>query len=202
MKTEMLVIFMVLLIVGQPVAQFLLKKSYQNKIYACFKSRDYERLEKILNRKIVKLVFLPFNIEYCRLNEAMMRNNKKMIDSQFDILLAMKLNERQKQDVYLNGFNYYLSTNDRKRIENFHKLSKTLKNEEIKKNIEMSYNILMEKGYKYLDEVLRIYEHCADEAKYINEYLLSVMYTNKGDHNKAKYYEDLAKKHESEFTAK
>ena len=29
MKTEMLVIFMVLLIVGQPVAQFLLKKSYQ-----------------------------------------------------------------------------------------------------------------------------------------------------------------------------
>ena len=31
MKTEILVAFMILLIVGQPVAQFLLKKRYQNK---------------------------------------------------------------------------------------------------------------------------------------------------------------------------
>ena len=125
-----------------------------------------------------------------------------MIDRQFDTLLDMRLSEHQKQDVYVNGFNYYLSVSDSKRIEKFYKLSKTLKNEDVKKNVEMSYNILFEKDYKYLDEVLQLYEHCADEEKYINEYLLSVMYKNKGDHDKAAHFEALAKTHENEFAAK
>lgn len=199
MKTELLVIFMVLLIVGQPVVQYILKKSYQNKIYACFKSRDYERLDKILNSKILKWVFSPFNVEYCRLNEAILRDHKKMIDRQFDILLRMKLNDRQKQDVYLTGFNYYLSASDHKRMEKFYKLSMSLKNAEMKNNIALPYNTFYEKGYKYLDETLRSYENCAEEEKYINEYLLSVMYENKGDAVKAKYFKELADRHKSDL---
>ena len=189
MKTEILVAFMILLIVGQPVAQFLLKKRYQNKIYACFKYRDYEGLENILNNKTVKFTFTPFNIEYCRLK-------------QFDVLLDMKLNEHQKQDVCLNGFNYYLSVNDQKRTDKFYKLSKSLKNEEIKKNIDISYNILFEKGYTYLDDILQLYENCTEEEKYINEYLLSIMYKNKGDYERSKHFEELAKAHEREFAEK
>ncbi len=202
MKTEILVAFMILLIVGQPVAQFLLKKRYQNKIYACFKHRDYEGLENILNNKTVKFTFTPFNIEYCRLNGAIMRDDKKAVNRQFDVLLDMKLNEHQKQDVCLNGFNYYLSVNDQKRTDKFYKLSKSLKNEEIKKNIDISYNILFEKGYTYLDDILKLYENCAEEEKYINEYLLSIMYKNKGDHERSKHFEELAKAHEREFAGK
>ena len=196
METKVLVIIMVLLIVGEPIVQFVLKKYYQNKIFICFKKHNYEELEKILNNRIVKFVFLPFNVEYCRLNEALASNNKKMINKQFDILLEMKLNEHQKEDVYLSGFNYYLSEENNKKIQKFYKLSRSLKNEDLKKSISISYNIFVEKGYNYLDEILQTYERCEEKEKYINEYLLSVMYQNKGDCEKAKLFEALAKAHE------
>lgn len=196
METKVLILIMFLLIVGEPIAQYFLKKYYQNKVFICFKTQDYEGLEKILNNKIVRFVFLPFNVEYCRLNEALLANNKKMINKQFDILLEMKLNEHQKEDVYLNGFNYYLSEEDNKKIQKFYKLSRSLKNEDLKKSISISYNIFVEKGYDYLDEILQTYEQCEEKEKYINEYLLSVMYRNKGDCEKAKHFETLAKTHE------
>ena len=102
METKVLVIIMVLLIVGEPIVQFVLKKYYQNKIFICFKKHNYEKLEKILNNRIVKFVFLPFNVEYCRLNEAALAsNNKKMINKQFDILLEMKLNEHQRKKMFI-----------------------------------------------------------------------------------------------------
>lgn len=137
---------------------------------------------------------MPFHLEYVKLNEAMIRNQKEQIEKQFKRLLK-QLTEKQKQIVYMNGFNYYLSENDEKKTKQFYRLVNTLKEEEIKQSTRISYDIFHEKGYKYLDEVLENYKQCDDEEKYVNEFLLSVMYKNKGDHEKAAYYEELSKQH-------
>ena len=116
-----------------------------------------------------------------------------------DIEGYMKLNEVQKQDVCLNGFNYYLSENNKKRVEIFYNLSKELKNKVVKNSICISYDILCKDGYKYLDEILEVYKNCSDEEKYINEFLLSIMYKNKGDLEKSSYFEQLANQHKDEL---
>ena len=160
-----------------------------------FANQAFDELDRLLDRTIVKFVFMPFHLEYVKLNEAMIRGRKEQIERQFKRLLKLKLTEKQKQIVYVNGFNYYLSENDGKKVKQFYRLVNTLKEEEIIQSTRISYDIFHEKGYTYLDEVLENYKHCADEEKYVNEFLLSVMYKNKGDHEKAAYYEELSKKH-------
>ena len=109
-----LIVIMILLIAGEPIVQHLLKKKYRRQIDACFSAHQWEALEELLNKKIVRFLFSPFDLEYVRLNAGMAQGNRKRIDDQFDLLLRMRLNERQKSIVCLNGFNYYLAENDRK----------------------------------------------------------------------------------------
>lgn len=199
MDAHILIIIMIFLIVGETAIQYLLKRYYRKKILACLSEEAFDGVDRILNKNIVKFIFTPFNLEYCKLNEAFLQKNKKKIDCQFDALLKMKLNEVQKQDVCLNGFNYYLSENNKKRVEIFYNLSKELKNEVVKNNICISYDILCKDGYKYLDEILEVYKNCSDEEKYINEFLLSIMYKNKGDLEKSSYFEQLANQHKDEL---
>lgn len=198
MNTKILIMIMFFIIIGEMIAQHLLKQHYQNIIFENLRKKDFDKVEELLNKKIIKFLFPPFNIEYCRLNEAFIKKDKSKIDEQFDILLKMRLNETQKQDLYLNGFNYYLSQNNKKRVEAFYKLAQELKNETVKNSMHISYDILCNNGYKYLDEVLKAYENCPIEEKYMNEILLSIMYKNKGDLEKANYYEKLAGEHLNE----
>lgn len=92
-----------------------------------------------------------------------------------------------------------MSENNKKRVEIFYNLSKELKNKVVKNSICISYDILCKDGYKYLDEILEVYKNCSDEEKYINEFLLSIMYKNKGDLEKSSYFEQLANQHKDEL---
>lgn len=190
-----LIVIMILLIAGEPIVQHLLKKKYRRQIDACFSAHQWEALEELLNKKIVRFLFSPFDLEYVRLNAGMAQGNRKRIDDQFDLLLRMRLNEQQKSIICLNGFNYYLTENDRKKTSRFYRLVNELKDEQIKRSVRISYDIFVEKGYRYLDEVLASYATCSAEEKYVHEYLLSEMYRNQGDEEQALHFEQLSKAH-------
>ena len=97
MDAHILIIIMIFLIVGETAIQYLLKRYYRKKILACLSEEDFDGVDRILNKNIVKFIFTPFNLEYCKLNEAFLQKNKKKIDCQFDALLKMKLNEVQNK---------------------------------------------------------------------------------------------------------
>lgn len=192
-----LIAVMVVLVIGEPLTRLLFKKYYLNKVSILFTKKDFKAIDALLDRKFVKFIFEPYNIEYLKLNEAMLSGSKKHINQQFEILSKMKLKEKQKEDVYLNAFNYYLSEEDDKNANKYYRLIKTLKNENLIKNVEISYDVFVNEGYKYIDDVLKEYSICPESEKFINEYLLSIMYKNKGDKQKFEYYDKLANEHKT-----
>ena len=68
-------------------------------------------------------------------------------------------------------------------------------NEKMKQEAECIYDVYALKGYKYLDFLLEETEKLDDIYKGVNEFLISMMYKNKGDDTLSQKYNELSKKH-------
>lgn len=175
------------------VAPNIIKKKYQDKFVELFQNKKFDELEELLNKKIVKYTFMPFNIEYLRLNIAFVKDDEKAINNQFEVFSKMPMNTKQKEDVYIKYFNYYVMIEDMERAKKAYELVQSLKNDNIKKNADITYDIFCEKGYKYLDEIKESADNATGEMKGYNSYLVSLMYDNKGDKENAEKYKEIAK---------
>lgn len=192
-KNWPLVALVIIFAIISIVAPNIIKKKYQDKFVELFQKKKFDELEELLNKKIVKYTFMPFNIEYLRLNIAFVKDDEKAINNQFEVFSKMPMNTKQKEDVYVKYFNYYVMIEDMERAKKAYELVQGLKNENIKKNADITYDIFCEKGYKYLDEIKESADNATGEMKGYNSYLVSLMYENKGDKENAEKYKEIAK---------
>ena len=201
MEKYILVAAVLIMALASAIVPNVMRNRYQNKFLELFKQGEFDQLDELLNKPVVKYLFMPFNLEYIRLNIALIKDNGEAIDKQIDLLTSMKMTEKQKEDVYLKALNYYVTMGNNDRAKKMYECAMTLKDKNLTKRADMTYDIFVNKGYKYLDELEKNLDNCSKDYKVFNCYLVSLMYENKNDKNKADYYRDLTEKLKKELSA-
>ncbi len=183
-------IILTLVVIFGPVA---IKNIYSKKLTTLLMNRDFDGFDALVDKKIVTWSINPFNIDYMKLNKALMKNDPKEIDEVFKVFDSRKLNDKQKEAVYYNGFYYYMAQENKplttKYVKELLKMEKLP--EEAKEDIRVSYDININGSYNLLDDTLKKLKDEKDPqliTKY--ELMIAKMYANKGDDAKAKEYMD------------
>ena len=161
----------------------------QNKLMQLLMNGNFKEFEEYADSFEVKTNIKPFNLEYIKMNEAIMLNDSKKLENSFKKLLDMKMSDEQKEEVYLNCFNHYIDTNASKRAEQFKDyLIKNSKNSSLKTYVQRVYDVKIEHSFKYLEEMLKELEN-NNINKATHYLLIAEMYKNKNDNeNSTKYY--------------
>ncbi len=194
-----IIAIVVVIAIAIAVSLAVIKKNISHKIVLAVESGNHELFNAILEKKITKFLFPAAYLDSLRLNEAMMRNDVNEIDRLLDKLNKIKLSEKDKEKIYSQAYNYYLSVKSYKKCTIWHDKIKELKNDRLIAEIDKSYNIYVEKGYKYLDEMLEELDNMEPANRGVNEFLISLMYKNKKDNVNAAKYEKLSREHLKQF---
>ena len=158
--------------------------------------KDYASFDELIDSKQVRQFFPVFNINYLKLNESLIKEDMEEIDRAFDSF-DMRMNKVQKEALYKKGFYYYLGIENKEKTDLYYEQLKQL-NIKDQHTLDMMYDIYIAKGYKYLDEINDKIKNLPQEKQMPFYALLSDMYRNKGDEEKADEYE----KKVSEYTDK
>ncbi|MFV0382017.1 MAG: hypothetical protein ACK5KR_07355 [Breznakia sp.] len=171
------------------------KRMRLKKIIHLLQSRQFEEFFELCDAKFTKFLFPIYNIEYMKLNAYILQENLKNIEAQFKKLLAFRMNKKQKEDMYMKAFNYYVGNEDAKNAKKMLTLIKKLDNDQIKHEASVMYDIFILKNDAHLQSMLADLKDLPDAVKGVSEYLISVQYANIKDKKNADKYLKLSKKH-------
>lgn len=194
MKYIYVAVFIVFALLLAIAFNFIKRQKYA-KLVNLITTQKYDEFDNQIESGFVKFVFGPYVKDYLKLNRAIVAADAKMIDERFAEIIKHRLNTKQKQDIYMKGFNYYVSLENPAKTKEYLDLVHTLSNEQIKKEADRIYDIYILKGHKYLDELLEETADMQDMYKGVNEFLISLMYENMGEKKKAQEYRRLSEKH-------
>ena len=157
------------------------------KLDDCLARKDFASFDELIDSKQARRSFPAYNIAFMKLNEAMYKEDMKEIEKAFDGF-TMPMNDAQKEALYKRGFYYYLGIEDKEKTGFYFDRLKEIKVKDIQ-TLDMMYDIYIAKGYRYLDEVNDKIRDLSEEDQMPFFALLSDMYRNKGDEEKADEYE-------------
>lgn len=149
------------------ILPFILRRIYYKKLFSRLDQKRIDELNILLDSKLCKLLFRPFNREFFRLNGYLVKDDSKLIDKQFDFLInKMQLDKTQSTSVLNKAFNYYLSKKDRKHTRKIlDEMKKNQFSESEINNNEMLYEIILERKSTYINELLRMINELSDASK-------------------------------------
>ena len=194
-NSYILIAICIVIAIGSSVVINLWKRKTYNELVNLLEKQDYRKFDELIKSTKVKFLFPPFNIDYIKLNRYILAQDRNNTDMMFETLIKHRLNKKQKQEVYMKGFNYYISLDIKPKAKEFYDLIQSLDNAQIKRETERLYDTYVLDGYKFLDEMLDELDEVDETYRGPNEYLISLMYKNKGDEAKSKEYLKLAEKH-------
>ncbi len=190
-------IIAVILIAVTLLAVPLLRRVVVNSVEDPLLRNDFATFDKRIDRWYIKLFIQPFNVDFLKLNRALLAGDRQGTDEMFEHFDHVNLNEKQKENVYLRGFEYYLSAGDRALTDKYYELIKGLDDGDLKTYVDHLYDIYVLKGWTYLDEMLAQADTLPKDQLFEVYSMISAMYENKGDEKNAQIYLD---KIENEFT--
>ena len=173
----------------------VLKKKQYGKILDAIRMKDHQKFVSLCNDDLTKFLFPEMYLDTLRLDEAMIRNDRAEISYVLAHLLKADLSERDREKIYARAYNYYLSVHEERRCREWFERIRKLKNQNLIRECSRTYNIYIEKGDRYLDEMLEELKETEPEKAGANEYLISLMYANRKDRANEKKYRELAQTH-------
>lgn len=183
-----IVVIFVVIFVVETLVRIKLRKSLGKNLL----DKDFASFDAMRNNRITMLLIPKGDLYFYDLNKAIATKNDVLIDSAVKRLEDLKLSPSQKQTVYSTVFYHYLQDGDNIKIKPYYEKLSTLSNGSISEE-DVLYDTYILKGYKYLDFVEELYKKASDDKKTSIEALLSNIYKNKGDKDKANYYFNKAK---------
>lgn len=191
-----------IIIAGLAITIYILKKARFQKMLLALQTQNFDDFFELTNKTSSKYLFPRFNLEYLKLNAYILKGDSKKIAESFDFIFTMRMSQKQKDDVYMKAFNYYVSLEDKKKTKELIEIIETFKNEALKREARTIYDIFILKKANYVEAMENDLPNMDNAQKGITEYLLSVQYTNINNKKKAEEYLELSKKHLSEDNEK
>ncbi len=152
--------------------------------------KDFAAFDELVDAPETRKQFPIYNLNFLKLNEAFLKEDKKQIRKAFESFNGLRMNKLQKEALYKRGFYYFLSEEDKENTRVYYDLLKDL-NIRDQETLDVMYDTYILKGYKYLDQIQKQCDEAEGDGKMAFYALLSDMYHNKGDEDKAREYENL-----------
>lgn len=188
-----LLIFIILIIITAG-SELIITNSITNRLTTYILNSENEKYIELRNKKLT-ITFLPvFNLLYMDLSKAIKDVDIDGAKEVLNSLTKIKLNKNQKASVYTRAFYFYLSINENDIANKYYTL---LKKNEIKTdfNIEVSYDVFINKGYKYIEKLEELFDKSNDYEKVRIASILANAYENKQDKkNQNKYLKFIDQK--------
>ncbi|WP_020223433.1 hypothetical protein [Holdemania massiliensis] len=152
--------------------------------------RDFIQFDQLIEKRVVRFVFDPFNVDFMKLNAALVKGDPIEIDQRFAGFDQCRLSDKQKEAVYYNAFYYYVSRKDKARVKQYGNqlLNLSICTEKLKAEIKKYYAVMIDHAYADLKQDLDLLDQLTGEEKAKAEFLISKMYENQGNERKAKEY--------------
>ena len=175
------------------------RKSIMNKLADLLMKGEIQEFEAMTERKDVKRLVPPFNLDFMKLNRAMLSGDKKKTIESFDTFKDKKLNDAQKREIATRGFNYFLTEKNDKRVayykDQINSLADTKDNIALKEEVNNYYDICIDKKTGKLKELLRKNDELEEKYRSVNEFLIATIYETLGDKEKQEEYMALSRQH-------
>ena len=169
--------------------QYLMKK-YSNELKDAMTNHP-ENFETIINKPIVNFLYQKNGREFIRLNFLMTHGTKEEVYEQFELLDSMKINKKQKNQLYSTLLQYYILKEDK---ENCLKLAKKYNDfvdqnnlgDDSKKTFAMEIEMYFDKpmsAIAYIDEKM---EFASEPEKVVWNYKKAIILKANGHIEEAK----------------
>jgi len=153
------VILLLIALVAEGIYQYYRRNkrnAIEKKLMTYLYNRKFNDFYSYLKSKEVVGNLHPFNIEYLKMNAAIIENDGSKIEQSLKTLKDMKLKDGQKREIYFNGFNYYIDIDNKTQSKVYKDLCLEVEKDPIRiEYINRLYDIKIEKSTKYLDELLK-----------------------------------------------
>lgn len=170
-----------------------LKKMKQEKLFAFLQHGEFEQFEKELDSHICIWLIPKFNREFLRMNAYTMQNNLEKLESQFELLLNMRADEKQHTEVIVRAFDYYVNSGNNQKSKMLLEEIKKMNDQNLIDNSQMMYDILIEKNFNYIEKLNNELDYGTNMEKGMKAYLISLQYGYLNNLEKEKEYQDLSK---------
>ncbi len=199
MSTQTLIIIMAIAFIASLLFDTYLKKKredYTSYIVKLVTEGNFEQFDQEINSSKASRLIPPMNMDMLKFNVYIMRGMQKEVEDLFDSFEHKRLSNDAKLTIYTRALGYFITTHDQNRCKKCYDIIMDLpNNDSVKKSTEVVYEIMVEKKTDRLNELLEELEKDSSTQKYIDEFLISEIYTNLNDEENAKKYADLAKEH-------
>lgn len=194
-KYLIITILLVALTFGLEILASVYKRRYYNQLIQAISTKDYKEFERLSKKKTVRFLVPRYNMEYLKLNIVLEKGSVTEIKEQFEHVVNSSTNVRQKADILMNAFDYYVSKEDKEMAREYGKQVTELNNEELSNYVKRLYDIKINKSAKLLDEMLEELNSGNVRNIWQKELLISHAYELKGEKELKEKYEQLSKQH-------
>lgn len=191
-----IVILLLIFLAAEGVYQLYrrnIKNLVEQKLMSLVMTGKFKEFDEYVETTEVKRALPSFNVEYIKMNAAIMANNGKKFEKSLEALTSRKLNDKQKREVYLNGFNYYIDKNDKKNSQKYKNLLLSVSgiDSNLVKYVNRLYDIKVEKKSDSLQELLSELESNEVKNKASHYLLIAEIYKNLNDDSNYKKYIEM-----------
>ena len=96
-----------------------LRSRLAGELSSCLMTRDFDQFDRLIEKRSAQFVFDPFNIDFMKLNAALVKQDPAEIDRRFADFDQCRLNDKQKEAVYYNAFYYYVACSDIEKVKQY-----------------------------------------------------------------------------------
>lgn len=174
---------------------FFAKRVASRKINQLLLTKQFDLFDQKINAMSSKILFSKVTLLNYQLTKAFLNNEKKKINELFETLNNISQPLKKRKNLYMQAFNYYVSSEDKPRSKAYLEKIESLKDPQFSLEANITYDVYINKGDKYLDTLLKKISENDEIYNGIDEFLISKIYENKHDKTKAEYYLAQAKEH-------
>lgn len=171
------------------------KRSTFKKLHNLLARREFGEYMTMLDSFLVKYLYPKYNRLYMKLNGYLFMEDHEETQHLFDVMLNMRVSKKQRKDLVLKAFNYYVEQEDKQNAERLLEEIKTWEDGLKKEEACRIYDIFILKKFCYIDEMESKLEQLKGFERSALEYLLALQYENKGDHKKSESYLEASQQH-------
>lgn len=90
------IILLIILVIINIFIRVYLRNKYRSLFYVYLKNKDFKAFDELINKKQIRYIFVPFTIEFLKLNRCFISNNQHLINLQYQTISKMNLTDKWK----------------------------------------------------------------------------------------------------------
>lgn len=153
---------------------------------------DFDNFEKLINKWYVRYIIYPFNIDFLKLNKALLSSNDVEINQCFNGFNKVKMTDKQAEAVYQKAFYYYLQTDSKNKLKEYYELISKLEDKHLLNSIEDIYKVYVLKDNTLLEKYLEKYNNNNNDTNAL--FIIYNIYKNMNDSENYHKYLDIFNK--------